>query len=252
MHFFGILLGLSAAFTWATASLVSHKPVRHFGAFEFVRIQLPTSALLLCIIVTAMGTWNTVTWNQWDALVISGVVGILLGDLLMQKCMQHGGPRRMHILFAMNAPMAALLGYWLLGETLSLMDAVGGSLMLLGVCMAILFSKRVDSEHILEKVEGSLLGVILWGLGAALCQAIGLVAIKPAIVSGIDPLAASALRTGGSAVLILLLGLFPAWRFRSVVKAETGVFIQCVIAGWLGYVLAMSLMLIALKYYNTG
>lgn len=252
MPLFGILLGLSAAATWAVASLVAHRPVRHFGTFSFVQIQLPTSALLLALVVTVLGTWNTVSFDHVSAIVVSGFVGILLGDLFLHRCLELGGPRRMQVLFALNAPLAAMLGFFFLGETLPPAHAFGGALMLVGVIMAIVFVRSDDKENILEQVDGSLAMVVFWGLGAALCQAIGLVTVKPAIDGGADPLAVSAYRTAGSAVLIMAMGAFPMWRYQKVDAKNIGVFVQCVLAGWMGYVLAMSLLLVALRYYNSG
>ncbi len=51
---------------------------------------------------------------------------------------------------------------------------------------------------------------------------------------------------------MLALGLFPAWRFRSFSKNETPILFQAILAGWVGYGLAMTLLIVALKFQNTG
>ena len=48
----------------------------------------------------------------------SGLIGIFLGDTLLFFALRRLGPRRTGALFAMNAPMAALLGWAVLGEAL--------------------------------------------------------------------------------------------------------------------------------------
>lgn len=252
MEVIGIILGLSAAITWAVASLVAHRPVTHFGTFSFVQIQLPTSALLLCIIVTFIDGWTSISFLHLNALIISGFVGILLGDLCLHKCLEIGGPRRMQVLFALNAPIAGVLGFLFLDEILSFKDLIAGLLMFSGVIMAIVFVSSNDEEDNFEQLRGSLWLVVFWGLSAALCQAVGLVAIKPVIDDGTSPLTASAFRTLGSAIIILSLAIHPRFRLKKISMDEIGVFVQCVVAGWMGYALAMSLLLIALIYHNTG
>ena len=69
---------------------------------------------------------------------------------------------------------------------------------------------------------------------------------------GMDPIAASAIRVSGSAVIMLAVGFLPAWRFRSFNKSETPILFQAILAGWMGYGLAMTLLIIALKFQNTG
>ncbi|MCV6603268.1 MAG: EamA family transporter, partial [Cohaesibacter sp.] len=183
---------------------------------------------------------------------VSGFIGILLGDLCLIRCLELGGPRRMQILFALNAPLAAMLGFAFLGEILPPTDAFGALLMLIGVLMAIFFVQGDSQENAYEHVEGKLTIIVLWGLSAALCQAIGLVAVKPAIDSGADPLAVSAYRTIGGAVIIISLALLPNLRFKHLGGKSMKVITQAILAGWMGYVLAMSLLLLALRSYNSG
>lgn len=252
MAVIAVFAALGASATWAFASLVSHGPAKHLGVFKFTHIQLPTSALLLAFVATAAGVWGSVAWNYWPALVISGVIGILLGDFALFSCLRRGGPRRMQVLFAMNAPMAALLGFFILGETLSVQSVSGVVITLTGVIVAILYNRNQQAENLFEEIDGSLLVVVFWGLLAALCQAVGLIAIKPAMLAGTDPLAASALRTGIGAAIIVIIALWPAKAFQPLSKPSRIIVSQTIVAGWLGYVVAMTLLLYALRSYDVG
>jgi len=51
-----------------------------------------------------------------------------------------------------------------------------------GVLLAILFGRRGQSRF--ETIHGSLAAVIALGLFAAICHAVGLVALKPALLAG--------------------------------------------------------------------
>ena len=65
-------------------------------------------------------------------LVLSGLIGIFIGDSLLFTAVGRIGPRRAGVLFALNAPIAALLGWLVLGETLGPAAVAGISLTVAG------------------------------------------------------------------------------------------------------------------------
>jgi drug/metabolite transporter (DMT)-like permease len=241
---------LTAAMIWAGASLLAHGPAGKLGALTFTRVQLVAAALVLVAIVTVRGDWATVQWSYWLELLISAVVGVLLGNLALIACLRRGGPRRCLLLLATNAPIAAVLGYALRGETASLQSLAGGAATIAGVILAILYGRRRDAGS--DALRGSLLGVVFFGVAAAACHAIGLVALKPAMLAGTDPVAASALRVTGAAAVLSLVALWPARIFRSETPLTWRLVVQTVTPGILGYVIAATLLLFALRGSNAG
>lgn len=250
MAILALSAALGASFTWAAAGLIAHVPALRLGSFEFTRVQLISSSAILIALVTVAGGWATVDWGHWPGFAGSVLFGVLLSNLAMAACLRRGGPRRTQLLMAMNAPISAILGYWLLGETLSLSALVGAGLAFAGLCLAILYG-RSDKKG-LEPVEGTLSGVILFGLAAAAFHAVGLIALKPVLLSGTDPLAASALRTGGGAFAISLIALWPAKSFEPLLKPDARLVAWTILPGVMGYVVAVSLLLYALANFNTG
>jgi drug/metabolite transporter (DMT)-like permease len=239
---------LAAAMTWAAASLLAHAPAGKLGALAFTRIQLAAASLVLLTIATARGAWTTVAWSYWPELAVSGLVGVLLCNLALIACLRRGGPRRCLLLLAMNAPIAAMLGYVYGGETASLQSVAGGALTLSGVILAVLYGRKRDPAS--DALRGSAAIVLLLGLAAAACHAIGLVAIKPAMLAGTDPVAASALRIAGSAAILALTALWPAKASATPLSAK--LVLQTIAPGLLGYVVATTLLLYALRSYNAG
>ena len=65
-------------------------------------------------------------------LVLSGLIGIFIGDSLLFTAVGRLGPRRAGVLFALNAPIAAVLGWLVLGETLSAGGLAGIALTVAG------------------------------------------------------------------------------------------------------------------------
>ena len=241
---------LAAAMTWAGASLLAHRPAGKLGALIFTHVQLVAAALVLVAIVTAHGGWATVQWSYWPELAVSAVIGVLLCNLALIACLRRGGPRRCLLLLAMNAPIALLIGYVLRGETASLQSLAGGAAAMAGVIVAILYGRKRDS--VADALHGSPASVVLFGLVAAACHAIGLVALKPAMLAGTDPVAASALRITGAAAILSLVMVWPAKSFRSEAPLTWQLVLQTVTPGLLGYVVAATLLLFALRGYNAG
>jgi drug/metabolite transporter (DMT)-like permease len=250
MSALALAAALVAAITWAFASILAHAPAGKLGALTFTRIQLIAASALLAGIVTLRGTWHTVDWSHWPALAVSAVVGVLLCNLALIACLRRGGPRRCLLLLAMNAPIAALIGYVWHGETASLPGALGGVCTLAGVIVAILFGRKHDATS--DALRGSTASVVALGLTAAACHAIGLVILKPVMLAATGSVPASALRIAGSAALLSLVALWPAKAFQSQARVTSVLAAQAIVPGILGYVVAATLLLFALRGYNAG
>ncbi len=109
----------------------------------------------------------------------------------------------------MNAPMTAILGWFVLGETLSLAAVAGIAITVFGVSLAIFFGKRRTQQHPWESVKGSLWVGIGLGLLAALGQAVGSIIARPVMETGLDPFVGSLLRVGIAACCLTALAQLP-------------------------------------------
>ncbi len=74
----------------------------------------------------------------------------LVGDTLLFTALNRIGPRRAGILFALNAPISAVLGWIFLGETLPPAAILGILLTCGGVMLAILFGRRPGQPAVLR------------------------------------------------------------------------------------------------------
>lgn len=246
------LAALAAAVCWALTGILAAAPAGHLGAIAFNRVRQVTVTLLLAIYVLASGTWRDLSPEVVAPLVLSGLIGIFVGDTLLFTALNRIGPRRAGILFALNAPMSALLGWVFLGETLPPLALVGIALTCAGVMLAILFGKRPGQSARLESVTGPLwIGVAL-GLGAALGQSLGSIIARPVMAAGVDPFAASMLRVGVAAACLSVVMLLP---FETVKPRNTltlKVLSQTALTGILAMGLGMTLLLYALSGGKVG
>jgi len=246
------LAAVSAAICWTFTAILAAPGVHHFGAIAFNRYRVVFAGLVLIAITSIMGLWSSLPNNAWLMLMASSLVGIVVGDTALMQALKRIGPRRNSVLFATSAPMAAGLGFIWLGETLSTHLLLGCGLILFGVINAVWWSRKSGGDHQLEKVSGHLgLGIAL-GLIAAFGQAAGAVMAKPVLLAGADPIAASAIRVGFAAVVLLLVRALP-FTWAKANAAPTAAFIwRTMTSATLGLVLGMTLVVYALGVGEVG
>lgn len=246
------IAALGAAVCWALTGIISAGPAGHLGAPAFNRVRQIFVTAMLALYVLATGAWRELdAANVWP-LLASGLIGIFIGDTLLFATLNRVGPRRSGILFALNAPIAAMLGWLLLGETLSTKAVFGIALIVGGVLLAILFGKRRSQLHQWETVKGPLwIGVAL-GLGAATGQAIGSIIARPVMATGIDPFLASMLRVGIAAAFLSILIQLPIPALKPKGPLTWKVAALTALTGILALAIGMTLLLFALSGGKVG
>jgi len=199
------LAALGAALCWTLAALLAGDLSRQLGGVTFNRLRNVGVFIVLVIFVSLAGLWGTIQSNQLLIILISGLIGIAIGDSFLFSAMKRLGPRRAQILYACNAPISVVLGMIFLGESLNLRAALGISMVFAGVVAAIFWGRpqtRGKALHVWETTEGKLMVGIGFGLIAALGQSIGAIIIKPVLDAGANPMAVSTLRVGMSAAFL--------------------------------------------------
>jgi drug/metabolite transporter (DMT)-like permease len=246
------LAAVGAATAWAVTGLLSAGPAGHLGALAFNRTRQIFVTGLLAVYVLATGSWRTFEPEVVVPLLLSGFVGIFVGDTLLFAALNRLGPRRTGVIFALNAPMAAVLGWLVLGERLEPAAVLGIAVTVAGVVLAILFGRRQASVHAWEAVRGPLWIGVAIGLSAAAGQAVGSLIARPAMATGIDPFAASMLRVGVAAVGLTLLTALPLEAVRPRGSLTLAVAAQTALTGLLALAIGMTLLLYALSGGEVG
>jgi len=207
---------------------------------------------LLGLYVFATGTWQQLGADNIGALLPSGVIGIFLGDTLLFATLNQVGPRRSAILFSLNAPIAAVLGFVFLGERLTAQAAAGIALVVIGVALAILFGRRAGQSSELEPTRGPLWFGVALGLGAATGQAVGSIIARPVMATGIDPFMASMVRVGIAALLLSALIALPVPAFKPKGPITWPIFGLTALTGIIALAIGMTLLLFALSGGQVG
>ncbi len=244
------LAALGTATCWAMTGLIAADAVRALGAFHFNLLRQGFVTVLLLLIVLATGGWMAPGWITAGVLALSGVIGILIGDTFNFAAVGRIGPRRAGAIFALNAPMAAVMGWLVLDEALPALAILGIGITALGVALAILGRPRGDA-HRLELLHGTLILGLALGLLAAFGQAAGSLIARPVMTVGMDPYLASLFRVGASGLAMGVLAATPlapaapraVGRAALILTAATAV---------IGLLIGMTLFLYALQGSKTG
>lgn len=244
------LAALGTATCWATTGIIASDAIRVLGAFHFNLARQGFVTLILAGIVLASGSLVLPGPEGVALLALSGLVGILLGDTFNFAAVGRLGPRRAGAVFALNAPMAAVLGWLVLGEGLGGQAVLGIIVTIAGVALAIL-GRPGEGAHRFEELRGQFRTGLLFGLCAALGQATGALIARPYMAGGLDPYLGSLLRVGASGLAMGLVATLPfapnapaAWPGKVLIlTAATAV---------IGLLLGMTLFLYALQGSQTG
>lgn len=261
------MAALGAALCWAAGGLIAIGPVRVLGSIAFNRVRLTIVAVALLAATTLLGGWQTLDTGAALTLALSGLLGIVVGDMALFWSLSRLGPRRNVVIYAANAPLTALLAYALLGEALGPWTVLGVALVTLGVMLAV--ALRSGSTHSWEAIQGSLLAGVSVCLLAAVGQAAGSIIAKPVMASGADPIASAAVRVTTAALMFTAIGVLSAVRGGvrdGAAAAGAGglggllvprgltpkLMLQIAGNGLLGVGLGMTLLLVGLAHGNAG
>lgn len=243
---------LAAATCWAVTGLLSAGPSQHLGAIAFNRLRMVMVFAMLTIFTALTSGWSSLSSYHLVPLILSGFIGIFLGDTALFLTLNRLGPRRTAMVFSLNAPLSAVLGWLLLGELLTPSQIVGIATTFLGVILAIRFGKRKSQLHHWESIKGPLwLGVGI-GLIAALSQSVGSLIARPVMETGVDPVAASTIRIGVAALCLVLLTLLPYQRLKPTGNLAPRIIGIVAFSGMLGMGIGMTLILYALSGGKVG
>lgn len=206
--YLGELAALTTAAAWAFSSLFFTAASRRVGALVVNRTRLVLAVLLV-------GAAHWASFGQpfpfgaeayrFAWLGLSAIVGLVIGDSLLFQCYILVGTRLGVLLFALGPVFGALLAWLLLGERLSPVELAAMALALAGVTWVVL--ERQGAGLKTPRAAGYFRG-ILYGVGAQLCQALGLVMAKRGLAAGFPALSGVMIR--------MVVGMTVLWALTAI------------------------------------
>ena len=244
------ILAIGAAAIWSMVALSATRIVRYFGSYNYNLLRL--LGIIVFLFPYVYINWESIYFNQsiLSAIVLSSIIGIIIGDTFLFICLKRLGPRRQALLFSMQIPFTIILAEVFLQTLPSLIELIGCSLIFLGILIAIQFNRTIPDDD-LENIQGNKYAGLFAGIGLALCQSIGIILMKPALEST-DPIIVSYLRVIVASVIMFGSLFFiknnQLWeRMKDIKKTVFSIFL-----GFMGMGVGMTMLIIALKDGNPG
>lgn len=203
-NFTGEIAALSAALLWALSSVIYTRLGLKIPPLQLNLYKgLMAIAMITMTLLIQGEVFTDVSASTIALLLLSGIIGIGLGDTAFFTALNTLGARRTLLLETSAPPMGALLALIFIGEQLTPNVWCGILLTLLGIAWVISEGNPVD------RISVSRQGII-WGISAAIAQASGAVISRFALIqSQISPLESSLIRLVGGTVIVLGLLFFP-------------------------------------------
>ncbi len=127
--------------------------------------------------------------GEWSWLLLSGLVGIVIGDLLLFEAFVLIGSRISMLIYASVPPLSGIMAYVFLGEKMTPIQIVGMTLTLAGIASVILIAEKGSNKvKFTHPVKG-----ILFAFGGAFGQAAGYIIGKYGMAS-YDPFSSTQIR----------------------------------------------------------
>ncbi|MCR5711387.1 MAG: DMT family transporter [Prevotella sp.] len=176
MAYVGELISIGVAFSWTATALLSEFGSKRLGNLTLNVLRMGL-ALLFSLVLFGMVTGSMLppgaSTEAAGWMLLSGLVGYVIGDFCLFQCYIIIGSRYGQ-LFMTLAPLSAALMAWVtLGQQMTGKSVIAMLVTLWGIGISVL--GRGDHHKISLKLP---VNGVLYAIGAAVCQGVGLVLSK--------------------------------------------------------------------------
>lgn len=254
MNLIGETAAFATAICWSISAIAFSISGKQIGSQSVNRIRVLVAFLLLIIV-------NWIFYKQpiplsaesdrWFWLLLSGFIGLAVGDAFLFKTYQFLGAR-MGLLFLSLAPVfSALFAWWFMGETLSLLQFAGMLLTLVGIGWVVIARQNDIDKN--EDPKDKRLGV-LFGVLAAIGQAVGLILSRQGMGGNFSPISGTLIRMIAAVLALWSLAFLQKKAIPTLVTAYKNKTATSwiTIGSVFGPVIGVSLSLLAIQHAKIG
>jgi len=245
---------LATAALWSFTSIFFTLASRLIGSYQLNKLRIPLAAIFLLgmLFITTGRLWpENVSSNAYLYLIISGIIGLSLGDLCLFRAFVIIGTRLTLLIFAVSPIIAAITAWIILSEQLGFYAILGIIITISGIWW-VTVERRLDNNSKSGKSGSKGLGIIL-AIAAAAGQAIGLVLAKAGMDDTLSPLPATLIRMVAATAAIWLFGLFKGDTLETLGKIKNKKLMLLALGGSIcGPFLGVWLSLVAVRHTEAG
>ncbi len=247
----GELAALGTALCWTFNSMAYEAAGKKVGSLSVNYLRLPV-AFLLCSVgaFVTRGIFLPIdaSGHAWIWLLVSGLLGFVLGDIFLFEAYVQIGSRISLLIMSASPPLAALMGFLLLGEKISVLGLAGIFLTMIGIGLVILNRNPHEKKvHFNRPVKG-----ILYASLGALGQALGLIFSKYGMGS-YNAFSATQIRLIAASIgFTILITARKKWPQITASFSNKRALGQIAVGSVLGPFIGVNLSLLALQHTATG
>jgi drug/metabolite transporter (DMT)-like permease len=252
MAFIGEIAALATAFLFAMTALIFTSTGRSVGSQVTNRMRL-LLALLYLIVLNILLFHEPLPFSagssRWFWLGLSGIIGLSLGDAFLFQSYVSVGPRLGSLLLSLAPVFGAIIAWIFFGEILTLLQITGIALTLAGIAWVV-----VSNKEPADMPAGNTRRGVVFGILAALGQAVGLVFSKQGMSGDFSPFQANAIRMLAAVLFVWVwaaLGGKARATFTSV-RGKPRVIGLLALGALVGPVLGVSSSLFAIQHAEIG
>lgn len=197
-----LFYAFGATLCFAYASTIFTEFARKVSPFWMNSFKAVVALIAFWLSIVFLKTWTPPSVPTVVALLSSGAIGLMIGDIFMLHAMKELGPSRMLMIFGLQPFVLGTAGYFLFNQNFSWLNFVG-VLMMLGCLYTISLESYKKNGH--WQLRGMLLGFV-----AVMLDAIGILMTRHGFdaTPGITSIQVNALRCVGAVAGFILLNIF--------------------------------------------
>jgi drug/metabolite transporter (DMT)-like permease len=203
--YLGHLAALATSVAWSFTSVLFTLSGRRVGSAVVNRTRLPIAIVLVMLTHRLMfGTFLPLDAEplRWGWLALSGLIGFVLGDAALFQAFVMIGPRLSMLLMALTPVFSTVLAWTFLNERLSPLELLGVGLTVGGVMLVVSERRNGSSTALTVESPRQYTIGILYGLGGALGQTLGLYASRMGLAGDFPALSGNLIRLLAAATIL--------------------------------------------------
>ncbi|WP_372793803.1 DMT family transporter [Lutibacter sp.] len=255
----GELFALLTAIFWTATSLSFQQATRRAGSLSVNVLRLLIAFFIYGFIsYFSRGLFLPfdASTHQWIWMSISGLIGFVFGDYFLFKSYELISARISMLIMSLSAPLAAFIGWFILGETMNFISILAMFITIFGIMMVITEKKKLDDLKAglkNKKIQFSFSPKgMLFAFFGSIGQALGLVLSKYGM-RDYNVFAATQIRIIAGAIgFVILISLIKRWPKVKQAVTDSISMRFIVIGSIFGPFLGVYMSLLAVKYTTVG
>ena len=203
----GIISAFGAAISWTYACFIWRSQTEKYKSIE---INLVKNIIAFLIFLPAfINIHNLIDLKSLIILLLSGVVGIGLGDTFYIKSLEMIGTRRTLCIESLSPLLAALSGEIFISESLSFRSYIG--IIIISISLFILLRKRnsLVVKNMITITEKNSLSIYIFPFLSVLCAVLGgLLSRIVFLESNLSPFQTTEIRLLGAIIFLITIKKF--------------------------------------------